>query len=101
METHPRHVRDESCLPGTRWPADTPCHQEPSARLTRLGACRPAGRNRAETPIADALRCGSLSGVLYAEDMPVDRRFDLGTYAVSAGEIKRFAALWDPLPDAP
>ena len=36
--------------------------------------------------------------MLYAEDMPVDRRFELGSYAVSAEEIKRFAALWDPLP---
>jgi acyl dehydratase len=36
--------------------------------------------------------------LLYAEDMPVDRRFDLGTYTVSADEIKAFATLWDPLP---
>ena len=55
-------------------------------------------RDRAETLVANAQRPGSLSGVLYAEDMPVDRRFDLGSYAVSAEEIKRFAALWDPLP---
>jgi acyl dehydratase len=35
---------------------------------------------------------------LYAEDFPVGRTFDLGSYSVTAEEIKEFATAWDPLP---
>ena len=36
--------------------------------------------------------------MLYAEDFPVGRTFDIGSYSVSAEEIKEFASDWDPLP---
>ena len=36
--------------------------------------------------------------LLFAEDLPVGRRFESGTYEVSAEEIKAFAAKWDPMP---
>ena len=36
--------------------------------------------------------------LLFAEDLPVGRRFDLGTYEVSAEDIVSFAREWDPLP---
>jgi acyl dehydratase len=36
--------------------------------------------------------------VLYAEDLPVGRTFDLGSWEVTAEEIKAFASAWDPLP---
>jgi acyl dehydratase len=35
---------------------------------------------------------------LFAEDFPVGRTFDLGSYSVTAEEIKAFAGDWDPLP---
>jgi acyl dehydratase len=35
---------------------------------------------------------------LYAEDFPVGRTFDLGSFSVTAEEIKSFASEWDPLP---
>ena len=36
--------------------------------------------------------------ILYAEDFPVGRIFELGSYSVSAEEIKSFAGEWDPMP---
>jgi acyl dehydratase len=36
--------------------------------------------------------------MLFAEDFPVGRTFDLGSYSVTAAEIKAFAGDWDPLP---
>ena len=36
--------------------------------------------------------------LLYAEDLNVGRRFQLGSHAVTAEEIKAFARDWDPLP---
>ena len=36
--------------------------------------------------------------VLYAEDLPVGRTFDLGSYSVTGEKIKAFASDWDPLP---
>jgi acyl dehydratase len=36
--------------------------------------------------------------VLYAEDLPVGRVFQLGTWAVTIEDIKEFARAWDPLP---
>jgi acyl dehydratase len=36
--------------------------------------------------------------LLYAEDLPVGRRFEVGSRTLSAEEIKAFAREWDPLP---
>jgi len=36
--------------------------------------------------------------VLYAEDLPVGRVFQLGTWALRIEDIKAFARAWDPLP---
>ena len=36
--------------------------------------------------------------MLFAEDLHVGRRFELGSHRVSAHEIKAFARDWDPLP---
>jgi acyl dehydratase len=36
--------------------------------------------------------------VLYAEDFAVGNRYALGTWTVTAADIKAFASSWDPLP---
>jgi acyl dehydratase len=36
--------------------------------------------------------------VLFAEDLPVGRVFQLGTWTVRIEDIKEFARAWDPLP---
>jgi acyl dehydratase len=36
--------------------------------------------------------------LLYADDLTVGRRFDLGSHTLTAEEITTFAGRWDPLP---
>lgn len=36
--------------------------------------------------------------LIYADDLPEGREFEMGSYAVSGEEIKSFATDWDPLP---
>ena len=36
--------------------------------------------------------------MLYAEDLPVGRVFQLGTWTLDIDDIKDFAGAWDPLP---